>query len=654
MALVSLERRGQPSPLGLVSAMSTTKQTGGGFIPRLGAAFNAFVATMFSPGYPMSPANETQEEGVRQYEYPQGANIVLKPRQAEGLTPFEWMINIADVYDTLNMAILYKQEEMAALDWEIVPKDEKKPPSQAQLSEAEDRLERPAGIGAPGKHRFAQWITAIIWEMLVTDATSVFINRSRGGDVLSWDLVDGSTIKPLIDGRGRLPMNGAPQYQQILYGRPFWEGTGDELLYTPKNVRARSAYGRSPTEMLVLTINRALRRQTFDISYYTDGNIPDALVPAPAEWSEDQIEKMQDWFDNHVSKTKQRRKMWFLPSKNGRIAPYQFKQPIPDADIEKFLDQRTFAMLGVVQQALGFVDDVNRANGGQMENTELRRRLPTMRFLSGVINDLFFGANLPDCRIQFAGEKPEEDKLRQAQVDDIQLKNGSLSIDDVLARDGRKTTGQRFLYLGTGPIPFPPSDEQLKAALEPPKTPEELANITTQSQTAILKAKTEADAKNPAANDGASTDDEGTDKPANDLARKGNPDALRAWFEDGADGQINWGEAGDHQQCVDVASKYMSEDDAHGFCQLREIAATGESTAEHAHKEKVSRSHEAVLELTRWQRHVKRHGVNGRKKPFVCRAVEPDLAEAIQLMLNEEPDTKVVFEQAKELVRAGV
>jgi hypothetical protein len=59
------------------------------------------------------------------------------------------------------------------------------------------------------------------------------------------------------------------------------------------------------------------------------------------------------------------------------------------------------------------------------------------------------------------------------------------------------------------------------------------------------------------------------------LHKAGNPQALIDWYNDGADGQINWGSDGDFDQCVGVASRYMAEDDAKGFCNLRHQDAVG-------------------------------------------------------------------------------
>jgi Phage portal protein/ParB-like nuclease domain len=68
----------------------------------------------------------------------------------------------------------------------------------------------------------------------------------------------------------------------------------------------------------------------------------------------------------------------------------------------------------------------------------------------------------------------------------------------------------------------------------------------------------------------------------------GNPQGLIDWYNAGADGQIDWGEDGDWQQCVDVASGYMTDDQAQGFCQLRHMDATGETTSEHAAEDRGS------------------------------------------------------------------
>jgi hypothetical protein len=60
---------------------------------------------------------------------------------------------------------------------------------------------------------------------------------------------------------------------------------------------------------------------------------------------------------------------------------------------------------------------------------------------------------------------------------------------------------------------------------------------------------------------------------ATTLHKAGDPTALIDWYNSGADGQIDWGSAGDFDDCVAIASKYL--DNPEGFCNLRHQDATG-------------------------------------------------------------------------------
>ena len=53
----------------------------------------------------------------------------------------------------------------------------------------------------------------------------------------------------------------------------------------------------------------------------------------------------------------------------------------------------------------------------------------------------------------------------------------------------------------------------------------------------------------------------------------GNAEALAQWYEDGAEGQIDWGTPGDFDACVAIAGQYV--DDPEGYCNLRHQGATG-------------------------------------------------------------------------------
>jgi hypothetical protein len=44
-----------------------------------------------------------------------------------------------------------------------------------------------------------------------------------------------------------------------------------------------------------MTVNIALRRQLWQLDYFTEGSIPDALIGVPQSWTPDQIRQFQDY-----------------------------------------------------------------------------------------------------------------------------------------------------------------------------------------------------------------------------------------------------------------------------------------------------------------------------------------------------------------------
>src|SRR4051794_34843789 len=94
-----------------------------GFLPRLGAAAQAFASVFFGPNVPPPPTSDTQAEGPRGFQYQTNYNVTYTPRGSEGLTPFQTLINIAQLYDTAAACIRYRVEELSTMEWDVVDVD---------------------------------------------------------------------------------------------------------------------------------------------------------------------------------------------------------------------------------------------------------------------------------------------------------------------------------------------------------------------------------------------------------------------------------------------------------------------------------------------------------------------------------------------------
>ena len=111
-----------------------------------------------------------------------------------------------------------------------------------------------------------------------------------------------------------MPEPPYPAYQQVLKGLPAVDYRSDELFYLPRNVRSHRVYGYSPVEQVVMTVNIALRRQLHQLQYYTEGNVPEALIGVPETWTPDQIGQFQAYWDALLEgDTAQRRHARFVP-----------------------------------------------------------------------------------------------------------------------------------------------------------------------------------------------------------------------------------------------------------------------------------------------------------------------------------------------------
>lgn len=62
--------------------------------------------------------------------------------------------------------------------------------------------------------------------------------------------------------------------------------------------------------------------------------------------------------------------------------------------------------------------------------------------------------------------------------------------------------------------------------------------------------------------------------------KRGNPQALRDWFTEDPEGKIRWGTKDSFDRCVSLAGKYMDDEQAKGFCNLRHRDATGHYAGE--------------------------------------------------------------------------
>jgi len=265
--------------------------------------------------------------------------------------------------------------------------------------------------------------------------------------------VDGSTVKPVLDDRGR-----ALAYQQVLYGMPMsqynrWGADApdeflpltvqlqngqtlpvtQELIYKPRNVRADSPYGFSPTEWVLLRVNMALRKQNFDLSWFTEGNIPEMIASPPVDkLNVEQVAQFERKFNdmltgNDAARSKLRFFPW--PANTQILKSFNY-----DTKLDLWMLQITCAAYAVTPSEIGFTGDVNRATADSQENITYRKGLkPLAKWLKQLFDRIIaIELGFPDLEWVWKFNEAE-DNLTKAQELQIYIQNGVLTPGEVRA-----------------------------------------------------------------------------------------------------------------------------------------------------------------------------------------------------------------------------
>ena len=281
--------------------------------------------------------------------------------------------------------------------------------------------------------------------MLVIDAATIYPRANRAGQLYSLDIVDGSTIKPLIGEDGRAPEPPDPAYQQVLHGVPAADFSASELLYLPRNPRVHRLYGMSPVEQIALTVNIALRREAATLDYYRAGSSPDAFATLPKEWTGDQIRQFQDYFDALMSGNSPRRRMLkFMPSDFRLIETRQ--PPLKDLYDEWLARVICYAFSVPVSP---FVNQVNRATGETMRLQATQEGLVPLKswIKSALDHVLQISMGEPGLEFVWVGDDAI-DPLQQAQTLQILVSAGIKTREEARAELGLAGAGDAKAGLG--------------------------------------------------------------------------------------------------------------------------------------------------------------------------------------------------------------
>ena len=421
---------------------------------------------VFSPGTPMIPA---VQQAIRALDFNVGQNTLITPRSPE-LISFRELRAYSNV-ELVRLAIETRKDQLERLEWQINPKNPVAKKRGKGRDDARIKALTKFWAKPDGTTHFTTWVRLIMEDLLVIDAPTIERRRDRGGRLIGLDVVQGDTFKLLVDPTGRRPVYPEPAYEQIIKGTVWNALTTKDLIYAPRNPRPGKLYGLSPTEQVIVTINTIMRRQAAQLGYFTEGNVPAGILNAPDGWGPDAVKTMQDAWDsrNEGDPTKNSKLKW-VPAGTKYQA---FKEsPLKD-DFDEWLAR-------VVAYAFSlpptpFIKQMNRSTGQTDQDRGLEEGLePIKLWLKRLIDaeiEEEFGCD--DLEFDWV-DTPSIDPAIQSTIDDLNLRNGSVTINEVRDARGQDPLGDglgddAMLYTSTGAVTL---DQVIKAsedAMAPPE-----------------------------------------------------------------------------------------------------------------------------------------------------------------------------------------
>lgn len=222
---------------------------------------------------------------------------------------FPALRQFAEECEPVRLAIQKRKAQLLSTPWDIVAKDEAKGSSSVEkdIATAKAFFSTRGGLGGPGR-RMRGFLNAILEDLLTVGAFSCYRRPSRGGQLYSIEPIDAATIKPLLTPEGWTPEPPAFAYEQWIKNTLKDSFTADQLWYETWDVRTYSRWTRSPVEYILGSAIQFLAIETWNLSWFRDGDGEFTYWETPEEWTFQQVKEFNAFVQQMAEDMKARRK----------------------------------------------------------------------------------------------------------------------------------------------------------------------------------------------------------------------------------------------------------------------------------------------------------------------------------------------------------
>ncbi len=380
-------------------------------------------------------------KGIKRYQVDlTGENKVYSKTKPGASVSFDVLREFSITHEVSRACINCRKRQITALDWDIVPaeKDDKNDYSKDII------FVKGFFKNIGGRTKFRSFQNKAIEDVLTLDALALYKQKRLNGELMSLINVDGATIRLRVDQAGNTPEPPEIAYKQVIRGKVLAELTADEMYYEMMNPRSNSPYGLAPLESLLVVVSSSLKAGLHNLSYLTEGNIPEGFFGVPKDWTPQMIKDFQENWDAVMAGDESAtRKLRFTPE--GSYTATKKPSDMAWESFNEWLLKVTCALFDVQPQEIGFLPKQGLGGKGFSEEqniiTDRKSVKPLANFFTEIWDDVIQNdLGFPYLKFKYLGLETKDEKAH-AETNEVLIRSGQRTVDELRSEDGLDPVG---------------------------------------------------------------------------------------------------------------------------------------------------------------------------------------------------------------------
>jgi len=358
--------------------------------------------------------------------------------------------NLRKMYVVVRKCIDTIIETIVNTDWKITKKDKT---SVLSKEEEDDLAKRTADIKKvftnPNKQNetFTQLMKKFILDILVLDIGAIEKVYDSSGNLSELYVLDSSTLKVEVDEHGAVQ-----KYTQVLDlgdQKDNVEFSKEELLYIVWHPTTFTLYGMPILETLQNLVSGFLYSESYNIKYFENNATPRGILDLGVYIGEEEMDRFREYWRQENLQQPHRVMVLGGPISGTPERPNQVRW-IPlaispkDMEMMQYLTWITKMLLiafGLTEQDIGMQASAAPATTHYLSSLAFKNRaiLPLLTIISDFFTEHILNKELKhnDLQFEFVEEVTVQEKIQQAQYNQMRIMSQEASVDEVRAEQGK-------------------------------------------------------------------------------------------------------------------------------------------------------------------------------------------------------------------------